>query len=104
MNSQLKKPSASSSSSRDAELSAQFSKASISDLPPLQNQAAQSTSPYVRAQAASPIAWQLLADDAVQRAKKENKLIYLNIGFKSCHCTPPSHPQATQSARLRLVD
>ncbi|PSR75746.1 hypothetical protein BD289DRAFT_487047 [Coniella lustricola] len=83
MRSQLKKPTG--SSSRDAELSAQFSKASISDLPPLQNRAAQSSSPYVRAHAKTPIAWQLLDNEAAQRAKKENKLIFINIGFKSCH-------------------
>lgn len=86
---QLKKPSA--SSSRDAELSAQFSNASISDVPPLQNRAARSSSPYVSAHATSPVAWQLLDDEAVQRAKKENKLIYLNVGFKSCHCASSAH-------------
>lgn len=84
MKSQLKKPSA--SSNREAELSAQLSKASISDLPPLQNRAAQSTSPYVRAHASSPIAWQLLDDETIERARKENKLVFVNIGFKSCHC------------------
>ncbi|KAF3768785.1 hypothetical protein M406DRAFT_82026 [Cryphonectria parasitica EP155] len=83
MRSQLKKPS--SASSRDAELSAQFSQASLSGLPPLQNRAAQSSSPYVRAHASSPVAWQLLDDEATQRAKKENKLVFMNIGFKSCH-------------------
>lgn len=90
MRSQLKKPSA--SSSRDAELSAQFSEASISGLPRLQNRAARSTSPYVRAHASSPVAWQLLDDEAIQRAKKENKLVYMNIGFKSCHCASPLRP------------
>lgn len=71
---------------RDAELSAQFSKASISDLPALQNRAGDSTSPYVQSHASTPVAWQLLDDEAIQRAKKENKLIFMNIGFKSCHC------------------
>lgn len=72
--------------SREAELSAQFSKAAISDLPPLENRAAQSSSPYARAHASTPVAWQLLDDEAIQRAQKENKLIFMNIGFKSCHC------------------
>lgn len=71
---------------RDAELSAQFSKASVSDLPALQNRAAASTSPYVQSHASTPVAWQLLDDEAIQRAKKDNKLIFMNIGFKSCHC------------------
>lgn len=85
MKSQLQGPSA--ASSREAELSAQLSKASISNLPPLENRAAQSTSPYVREHASSPIAWQVLDDKAIQRAKRENKLVFMNIGFKSCHCT-----------------
>lgn len=71
---------------RDAELSAQFSKASLSDLPALQNRAGDSTSPYVQSHASTPVAWQLLDDEAIQRAKKDNKLIFMNIGFKSCHC------------------
>lgn len=103
MKSSLSKPSA--SPSRDAELSAQLSKASISELPALQNRASKSASPYVRGQASSPIAWQLLDDDAVQRAKKENKLIFLSIGFKSCHCElipPPLRPGRRCFTDLRM--
>lgn len=72
--------------SRDAELSAQFSQAAESDTPTFQNRAGNSTSPYVRAQASSPIAWQLFDEEAVRIARKDNKLIFLTIGFKSCHC------------------
>lgn len=95
MKSQIQQPSAASSSSsgqrsatvsREAELSAQFSKAAISDLPALENRAAHGASPYVRAHASTPVAWQLLENEAIQRAQKENKLIFMNIGFKSCHC------------------
>lgn len=53
---------------------------------PLKNRAAESTSPYVLAHADSPVVWQLLDDQAVARAKKENKLIFLNVGFRACHC------------------
>lgn len=99
----MQKPSA-SSSIRDAELSAQFSNVSFSDLPPLENRAAQSTSPYVRAHASSPVAWQLLNDEAIQRAKKENKLVYMNIGFKSCHCTRHhSLPRALVAREILLA-
>lgn len=80
--------------SRDSELSAQFSQVIVSEQPALQNRAGQSASPYVRDQASSPVAWQLFDNDAVQRAKRDNKLIFLSIGFKSCHCEPclPSSP------------
>ncbi|CRK27382.1 hypothetical protein BN1723_013962 [Verticillium longisporum] len=53
--------------------------------PSLRNRADQSNSPYIQGQINSPVAWQLLDDEAVERAKRENKLIFLNIGFKACH-------------------
>ncbi|KAL8295462.1 hypothetical protein RB597_008715 [Gaeumannomyces tritici] len=52
---------------------------------PLVNRAGDSSSPYVRAHHETPIAWQLLDGDAIARAKRENKLIFLFIGFKACH-------------------
>lgn len=91
---------ASASPSRDAELSAQLSKTSITEVPALRNRAGNSTSPYVREQASSPIAWQLLDNEAVQRAKKEDKLIFLSIGFKSCHCASRSPLKRARGAVL----
>lgn len=70
----------------EAELSEQLDKATLSDAVPLKNRAAESISPYLRAHAESPVAWQLLDDEAIQKAKTENKLIFLNIGFRACHC------------------
>ncbi|KAI0848133.1 hypothetical protein F5Y00DRAFT_239091 [Daldinia vernicosa] len=52
---------------------------------PLRNRVRDSKSPYVRAHADSLVAWQLLDDDAISRAKKENKLIFLSIGFLASH-------------------
>ncbi|KAK6709162.1 unnamed protein product [Fusarium graminearum] len=54
-------------------------------LSPLQNRAASSRSPYIRDHAKDLVAWQLLDDEAVERSRKENKLIFLNIGYKACH-------------------
>ncbi|KAM0323649.1 hypothetical protein ACHAQA_008584 [Verticillium albo-atrum] len=53
--------------------------------PSLRNRASQSNSPYIQGQINSPVAWQLLDDEAVDRAQRENKLIFMNIGFKACH-------------------
>ncbi|KAI0008285.1 hypothetical protein F4779DRAFT_454995 [Xylariaceae sp. FL0662B] len=52
---------------------------------PLRNRAADSNSPYVRAHADSLVAWQLLDDDAINRAISGNKLIFLSIGFLASH-------------------
>jgi hypothetical protein len=52
----------------------------------LENRASASPSLYVKSQADSPVAWQLLDNETVERARRENKLIFLNIGFKASHC------------------
>lgn len=54
-------------------------------LAPLRNTTGQSTSPFVRSFADSPVAWQPLDNVTVERAKKEHKLIFLHIGYKACH-------------------
>lgn len=59
------------------------------------NRVASSKSPYVSSQAGSPVAWQLLDEDAVSMAKAENKMIFMNIGYNACHCAfCPSFPRA----------
>ena len=52
---------------------------------PLQNRAGQGLSPFVQSYADGPVAWQLLDNATVERAKKEHKLIFLHIGYKACH-------------------
>ncbi|ORY67778.1 uncharacterized protein BCR38DRAFT_511115 [Pseudomassariella vexata] len=53
--------------------------------PPMRNAAAVSKSPYVQLQKGSDVRWQLFSDEAIERAKSENKLIYLHIGFSASH-------------------
>lgn len=57
-----------------------------SQLPPLQNRASSSKSPFARSAVSSPVKWQLLDAESVERAKRENKLIFLHVGYKACHC------------------
>lgn len=49
------------------------------------NKAGGSRSPYIRAHASNPVAWQLWGDEAITLAQKENKLIFLSVGFSACH-------------------
>ncbi|KAH8201830.1 hypothetical protein TruAng_004004 [Truncatella angustata] len=51
----------------------------------LENVAATSKSPYVQSQKDSPIKWQVWGKAAIDRAKSENKLIFLHIGFSASH-------------------
>lgn len=54
---------------------------------PLTNRAGESRSPYVRGHMNNPVAWQLWDDATIARAKKENKLLFISIGYSACHCT-----------------
>ncbi|MGQ4647661.1 DUF255 domain-containing protein [Lyngbya aestuarii] len=52
------------------------------------NRLAQSQSLYLRKHAENPIDWWLWSDQALEKAKAENKPIFLSIGYSSCHwCT-----------------
>lgn len=52
------------------------------------NRLAQSQSLYLRKHAENPIDWWYWCDEALNKAKSENKPIFLSIGYSSCHwCT-----------------
>lgn len=44
-----------------------------------------SRSPYVESQQDSPIRWQTFGQQAIDRARSENKLIFLHIGYSASH-------------------
>lgn len=52
----------------------------------LKNRAGESRSPYVRAHSANPVAWQIWGDEAIELARKQNKLLFVSIGYSACHC------------------
>lgn len=43
------------------------------------------TSPYLLQHAHNPVNWQPWGSDALEQAKKENKLIIISIGYAACH-------------------
>ncbi|KAK2591939.1 hypothetical protein QQS21_010381 [Conoideocrella luteorostrata] len=51
----------------------------------LQNRAVSSKSPFVNSGRDSLVKWQILDVESIERAKRENKLIFLHIGYKACH-------------------
>ncbi|KAE8454408.1 hypothetical protein EG329_000030 [Mollisiaceae sp. DMI_Dod_QoI] len=51
----------------------------------LVNKAHESRSPYVRAHAGNPVAWQCWGDEAIELARKENRLLFVSIGYSACH-------------------
>lgn len=49
------------------------------------NKLQQETSPYLQQHAENPVHWMPWSDEALQKAKDENKLIIVSIGYSACH-------------------
>jgi len=43
------------------------------------------TSPYLKQHADNPVAWYPYGDEAFEKALAEDKLIFLSIGYSTCH-------------------
>lgn len=52
---------------------------------PLRNRTRDSKSPFIASAADSAVKWQLLDNATVERARRENKLLFLHIGYQACH-------------------
>ncbi|KAK9243991.1 hypothetical protein V1506DRAFT_542818 [Lipomyces tetrasporus] len=52
---------------------------------PLVNTLSTAQSPYLRAHRDNPVAWQQWTDSTLTRAKRENKPVFLSIGYHTCH-------------------
>jgi len=50
-----------------------------------ENRLAKESSPYLLQHAHNPVDWYPWGDAALERAKKENKLIFLSVGYAACH-------------------
>jgi uncharacterized protein YyaL (SSP411 family) len=49
------------------------------------NRLAKETSPYLLQHAHNPVDWYPWGEEALAKAKKEDKLIFLSVGYSSCH-------------------
>ncbi len=49
------------------------------------NRLAHETSPYLLQHASNPVDWYAWGDEALARAKREDKPIFLSIGYSACH-------------------
>jgi uncharacterized protein YyaL (SSP411 family) len=49
------------------------------------NRLANEASPYLRGHAENPVDWYPWGDEALARAKAEDKPIFLSIGYSTCH-------------------
>ncbi|HEY2328018.1 MAG TPA: thioredoxin domain-containing protein [Gaiellaceae bacterium] len=66
------------------------------------NRLAQETSPYLLQHAANPVDWYPWGDEALARAKDEDKPILLSIGYAACHwCHVMEHESFEDAATAR---
>jgi uncharacterized protein YyaL (SSP411 family) len=66
----------------------------------LGNQLKNHPSPYLALHGADPVAWQDWNEAAVELARKQNKLIYLSIGYFSCHWCHVMQRESYQNAEI----
>ncbi|HWF17519.1 MAG TPA: thioredoxin domain-containing protein [Acidimicrobiales bacterium] len=63
------------------------------------NHLADETSPYLRQHADNPVEWFPWGDEALRRAREEDKPIFLSIGYASCHwCHVMAHESFEDAA------
>src|SRR5215217_2038539 len=53
--------------------------------PSAANRLAKESSPYLLQHAHNPVDWYPWGPEAFEKAKKEKKLVFLSIGYSSCH-------------------
>ena len=51
----------------------------------VENNLIHETSPYLLQHAENPVNWYGWNDEALQKAKDENKPIFLSVGYSACH-------------------
>ncbi len=69
------------------------------------NQLIHETSPYLLQHAHNPVDWYAWNDEALQKAKDENKLLLISIGYSSCHwCHVMEHESFEDSAVATLMN
>src|SRR5215813_12845636 len=69
----------------------------------MSNRLAGETSPYLLQHADNPVDWYPWGDEALERAKREDKAILLSIGYSACHwCHVMAH-ESFEDAQVAQV-
>src|SRR5262245_59517745 len=69
------------------------------------NRLAQERSPYLLQHAANPVDWYAWGDEAFERARHEDKPIFLSIGYSTCHwCHVMEHESFENPAIAELLN
>ena len=69
------------------------------------NRLARETSPYLLQHASNPVDWYPWGEEALERARRENKPILLSIGYSACHwCHVMAHESFEDPATAALMN
>ena len=69
------------------------------------NRLAGQSSPYLRQHADNPVDWYPWGDEAFERARTEDKPLFVSIGYASCHwCHVMAHESFEDAGIARLLD
>ena len=73
--------------------------------PPHTNRLAKATSPYLLQHAHNPVDWYEWGSEGIERAKRENKPIFLSIGYAACHwCHVMAHESFEDEATAAVMN
>ena len=62
-------------------------------------------SPYLQQHANNPVDWYPWGEEAFKKAQKENKAIFLSIGYSSCHwCHVMEHESFEDKATAKILN
>jgi uncharacterized protein YyaL (SSP411 family) len=69
------------------------------------NRLAKETSPYLLQHAYNPVDWYAWGEEALQRAKKEDKPIFLSVGYSACHwCHVMAHESFENEETAKIMN
>jgi hypothetical protein len=69
------------------------------------NRLAKETSPYLLQHAYNPVDWYSWGEEALERAKKEDKPIFLSVGYSACHwCHVMAHESFEDEETAKIMN
>ena len=70
-----------------------------------ENKLGNESSPYLLQHAKNPVDWYAWNEEALDRAKKENKPIFLSVGYSSCHwCHVMAHESFEDNEIAKIMN
>src|SRR5581483_10048580 len=75
----------------------------MSDTAPRTNRLAHASSPYLLLHAHTPVDWYPWGEEAIARARAEDKPIFLSIGYSTCYWCHVMERESFSSAEIAAV-